>query len=122
MRLPKMYQQITLQDGRKCTVIDYMGDIIIADTRDEQGEWTSLSIYMEGEEFFECGEEGKVYNICPRKDIHLQVSKDREYCFLLGEKFEGEYVYCIIAKLSFPSDIFRRTDRHPHIFQSLIPT
>ena len=91
MRLPKMYQEITLQDGRKCTVIDYMGDIIIADTRDEHGEWVSLSIYMEDGEFFECGEDGKVYNICPRKGIHLKVSKDRDYCFLLGEKFEGEY-------------------------------
>ena len=91
MRLPKMYQQITLDDGRVCTVIDYMGDIIIADRLDENGQWVSLSVYMEGDEYYECGEDGKTYNICPRKGIHLQISKDREYCFLLGEKFEGEY-------------------------------
>ena len=91
MRLPKMYQQITLKDGRKCTVIDYMGDIIIADLLDENGDWASISVYMEGDEFYECGEDGQTYNICQRKGIHLQVTKDREYCFLLGDKYEGEY-------------------------------
>jgi len=40
---------------------------------------------MEGGEFFECGEDGKVYNLCQRKGIHLKVPKDRDYCFLLRE-------------------------------------
>ncbi len=96
-KIPDMYTQITLKDGRKGIVVDYMGDVILVDTVDEQNEWITVEVVMVGDEFHVCEDNGKVYNLCRRKEVRLQVSEDNVFCFLFGDKYEGEY-FCLNEK------------------------
>ena len=81
---PKMYSQITLQDGRKAVVVDYMHELIIVDTVDYQGKWVTLAVISDNNgEYYSCEEDyGIVYKICHRKGIRLHISDTKVYTFL----------------------------------------
>lgn len=90
---PEMYSQITLQDGRIATVVDYLHELIIVDTVDAQKEWTTLAVIRDSNgEFISCEEDyGVTYQICPRKGVRLHISEDKIYTFLLAYKYDDEY-------------------------------
>ncbi|MBE5952319.1 MAG: hypothetical protein E7260_12190 [Lachnospiraceae bacterium] len=89
--IPKMYEQIKLKDGRAGIVVDFLGDVFIVDTQDDNKQWITVEVVMVGEEFHVCDNEGEIYTLCRRKGIRLQVSEDAIYTFMLGDSFEGEY-------------------------------
>lgn len=95
--LPKVYEQIQLSDGRKGLVVDFMGDLLIVDTVDENNDWITVEAVMVGDDFHVCEEQGEVFTLCRRKGIRLQVSEDKVYCFSLGDHYEGEY-FCLSEK------------------------
>ena len=89
--IPKMYEQIKLKDGRAGIVVDFLDDVLIVDTKDENNRWITVEVIVSGDEFHVCESEGNVYTLCRRKGIRLEVSEDETYTFLLGDNFEGEY-------------------------------
>ncbi len=89
--IPKMYEQIRLNDGRAGIVVDIFEDVLIVDTQDEENQWITVEVVMVEDEFHVCDNEGKIYTLCGRKGIRLQVSEEDIYTFLLGDNFEGEY-------------------------------
>lgn len=89
--IPKMYEQIKLNNGRMGIVVDFVEDVLIVDTQDDENQWTTVEVVKVGDEFHICDNGEKIYTLCGRKGIRLQISEDGIYTFLLGENFEGEY-------------------------------
>ena len=90
-RLPKLYERIKLSDGRDATVVDFIEDTIIVDTYDDNRECITIPVMKSADMYIVCEDEGKIYNLCRRKGVRLQVIKDKEYCFTLGDNFGGEW-------------------------------
>ncbi len=92
--MPKMYSQIQLTDGRKGIVVDYLGEMLIVDTVDENRDWITVQVMKVDNEYCVCEDNGQIYRLCNRKGVCLQVSDEKIYCFLLSFDYDEEY-FCV---------------------------
>ena len=84
-----MYKNITLDDGRRGVVVDYLSDCLIVEVLDENNQWELLEVYFEDNEYRIFDDGNKVISLCARKEIRLMICKDGTYQFLLPEVVPG---------------------------------
>lgn len=89
--LPKMYSIITLSDGRKGIVVDYMGDDIIVDVGSSVKDWDTIIVTEKDGQYCPYEEDGVAYTLCHRKEIRLFIAHDKIYTFLFGDTYICDY-------------------------------
>ena len=90
---PDMYAEVRLTDGREGTVVDFMGDMPVIDTVDNEGDWTTILAFVaEDGSIVPMESDGETYNLCVRKQIRLHITEDLQYTFLFADRFaENSY-------------------------------
>ena len=92
IKKPDMYSSVKLNDGRMGTVVDYMGDILIIDTVDQDDAWITIEASIDEDGNVSAIEDdSEVYTLNKRKEVRLSVTRDEHYIFLLGDRCDGEY-------------------------------
>ena len=92
IKKPDMYSSVKLNDGRMGTVVDYMGDILIIDTVDQDDAWITIEALIDEDgNVYAIEDDSEVYTLNKRKEVRLSVTRDEHYIFLLGDRYDGEY-------------------------------